>query len=317
MYLLVLRGRHALEKRTEASFRAAFNFFNEAINLDPSYAPAYVGLADSQNMLANYGIVPPTEVLSRSLAAVQKALELDESSADAHRVLAFIHWQFQFDWMKAIAEYERALQLDPNSAITNYFFGIFLGVIGFFRKAEVFLRKAAEKDPLSLLIPSVQGWVLFFERRFEEALPHFHRVLAIDSNYHVAHWFLGETLVEMERFEEGIHALERALDLSGRTSRLLGYTGYAYGRAGKKDEAIKKLMELQKRQTEQYVPPYFLALVYWGLGEVNLAIDHLEQAYATKDTMIRDLKADAQWDRLWTEPRFQKLMEAMDYPKVY
>ncbi|HSE42114.1 MAG TPA: protein kinase, partial [Acidobacteriota bacterium] len=132
VYLLVLRGRHAIEKRTEASFRAAFNFFEQAIDLDPTYAPAYVGLADSQNMLVNYGFVPPREVLSRSLAAVQKALELDESSADAHRVLAFIHWQFQFEWRKAIEEYERALQLDPNSAITNYFFGVYLGVIGFF-----------------------------------------------------------------------------------------------------------------------------------------------------------------------------------------
>ncbi|HSE43210.1 MAG TPA: hypothetical protein VLH08_20800, partial [Acidobacteriota bacterium] len=148
-------------------------------------------------------------------------------------------------------------------------------------------------------------------------LPYFHRVLAIDSNYHLALWFLGETLVEMERFEEGIHTLERALELSGKTSRLLGYTGYAYGRAGKKDEALQKLVELQKRQTNQYVPPYFLALVYWGLGEKELALDQLEQAYTNKDTMIRDLKADAQWDRLRGEPRFQELMKAMDYPKMY
>jgi serine/threonine-protein kinase len=313
-YLLVLRGRHDLEKRTEASFRAALDFFQQAIDLDPTYPPAYLGVADSQSMLANYGFVPPAEIVARSLAAVKKALELDEASAEAHRILAFIHWQFQFEWKKAIAEYERSLELDPNSAITNYFYGVYLGVIGFFRKAEVFLKRAAEKDPLSLLIPSVQGWILFFERRFEDAIPNFQRVLSINPNYHLAHWFLGETLVEMGKFEEGIQSLEKALELSGQTSRLLGYTGYAYGRAGKKEEAHQMLRELQKRQKEQYVPPYFLALIYWGLGEADLAIDFLKQAYATKDTMLRDLKADAQWDRLRDEPRFQKLLQSMAYP---
>lgn len=316
VYLLVLRGRHAIEKRTEASFRAALEFFQKAIDLDPTYAPAYLGLADSQNMLANYGFVASKEIVSRSLAAVEKALQLDETSAEAHRVLAFIHWQFQFEWLKASAEYERSLELDPNSALTNYFFGAYLGVICFFRRSEVFLNRAAEKDPLSLLIPSVQGWVRFFERRFEEAIPYFHRVLAIDSNYHLALWFLGETLVEMGRFEEGIHSLERALDLSGKTSRLLGYTGYAYGRAGKKEEAHQTLNELKKRQAQGYVPPYFLALVYCGLGEAALAIDQLEQAYATKDTMIRDLKADAQWDTIHHEPGFQKLLQTMAYPNL-
>ncbi|MCI0444017.1 protein kinase [bacterium] len=314
VYLLVLRGRHAIEKRTEASFRVALDFFQQAIDRDPTYAPAYLGLADSQNMLANYGFVPPSEIVTRSLAAVDKALELDETSAETHRVLAFIHWQFQFDWTKAIAEYERSMELDPNSALTNYFFGVFLGVIGFFRKAEVFLKRAAEMDPLSLLIPSVQGWILFFEHRFEEAIPYFHRVLAIDANYHLAHWFLGETLIEMEKFEEGIESLDKALNLSGRSSRLLGYTGYAYGRAGKIEEARQKLIELQKRESERYVPPYFLALVHCGLGEVSLALDRLEQAFSTKDSMLRDLKSDRQWDRIHSEPRFQKLLQAMAYP---
>jgi serine/threonine-protein kinase len=315
VYLLILRGRHSLEKRTESSFHSALDFFQQAINIDPTYAPAYVGLADSLSMFANYGFVPSREIVPRSLAAIKEALELDETSADAHRVLAFIHWQFQFDWTKAIAEYERALELDPNSAIANYFFGVFLGVIGLFRKGEIYLQRAAEKDPLSFVIPSVQGWILFFERRFEEAIPFFQRVLAIDPNYHLALWFMGETLVEMGKFEEGIQSLERALDLSGRSSRLLGYTGYAYGRAGKKENAHQMLMELQKRKAERYVPPYFLALVYCGLGEANLAIDLLEQAYATEDTMIRDLKADAQWDRLHSEPRFQNLLAKMAYPK--
>jgi eukaryotic-like serine/threonine-protein kinase len=317
VYLLVLKGRHAIEKRTESAFRAALNFFQEAIDRDPTYAPSYLGLADSQNMLANYGFVPQREVLKRSLAAVEKALELDERSAEAHRVLAFIHWQFQFEWKKAIAEYERSLELDANSALTNYFYGCFLGVIGFFEKSHLFLKRASEMDPLSLLIPSVQGWVRFFERRFEDAIPYYRRVLMIDPNYHVAQWFLGESLVELGNFDEGIEALEKALKLSGRISRLLGYLGYAYGRAGRITDAQNMLDELSTREKDRYVPPYFSALVYCGMGEKTRAIERLDQAYSVRDTMLRDLKADAQWDSLRDQTGFQELLQKMAFPETF
>ena len=136
VYLLDLRGRHANEKRNESGFRTGVEVFQQAIDRDPTYAPAYAGLAESLSMLANYGIVAPPEVMPRILAAAQKALDLDESSADAHRVLAFVRWQFEFAWHEAMTEYERALELGPNSALTNYWFGIFLAVIGFFDRAH-------------------------------------------------------------------------------------------------------------------------------------------------------------------------------------
>jgi serine/threonine protein kinase/tetratricopeptide (TPR) repeat protein len=315
VYLLDLRGRHAIEKRNESSFRTAVEVFQQSIDRDPTYAPSYAGLAESLSMLANYGIVAPPHVISRILAAAQKGLDLDESSADAHRVLAFVRWQFEFAWHEAITEYERALELAPNSALTNYWFGVFLSVIGFFDRAHVLLKRAQELDPLSLVIPAVQGWTYFFARRFEEALPYYRRVLAVDANHHVTLWFLGEALVELGTYDEGIAALDKALALSGRISRLLGYVGYAYGRAGRGDDARRMLAELESREREQYVPPYFPALVHCGLGETEPALDRLEQAYAVRDTMIRDLKADPAWDRLCSEPRFQTLMRKMAYPE--
>ena len=175
VYLLDLRGRHANEKRNESGFRTGVEVFQQAIDRDPTYAPAYAGLAESLSMLANYGIVSPPEVMPRILAAAQKALDLDESSADAHRVLAFVRWQFEFAWHEAMLEYERALELGPNSALTNYWFGIFLAVIGFFDRARGFLKRAQELDPLSLVIPAVQGWTYFFARRFEEAIPYYRK----------------------------------------------------------------------------------------------------------------------------------------------
>ena len=315
VYLLDLRGRHANEKRNESGFRTGVELFQQAIDRDPTYAPAYAGLAESLSMLANYGIVAPPEVMPRILAAAQKALDLDESSADAHRVLAFVRWQFEFAWHEAMTEYERALELGPNSALTNYWFGIFLAVIGFFDRAHILLKRAQELDPLSLVIPTVQGWTYFFARRFADALPYYRRVLAVDANHYLALWFLGETLVELGNYDEGIAALDKALALSGRISRLLGYVGYAYGRAGRGDDARRMLAELEARERNQYVPPYFPALVHCGLGETEHALDRLEQAYAVRDTMIRDLKADPLWDRLLSEPRFEALMRKMAYPQ--
>jgi serine/threonine protein kinase/tetratricopeptide (TPR) repeat protein len=316
VYLLDLRGRHLWEKRTERGFRAALELFEEARDRDPAYAPAYVGIAESLNMLANYGLIPPRELKARSLAAVQKALQLDEHSSEAHRVLAFIHWQFDFRWQEAIREYERALELEPNSAVSTYWFGACCGVIGLFERSRALLDRAEQLDPLSLIVPSVQGWVRFFERRFDDALPYYRKVLRLDPDFHMAHWFMGETLVEMGRFDEGVASLERALDTSGRSSRLLGYVGYAYGRAGRTADASACLAELEEREQAGYVPPYFFALISLGQGQWETALDMLERALAEGDTMIRDLRADAQWDHMPPNPRFDALMARLAYPTL-
>ena len=153
VYLLDLRGRHAREKRTETGFREALELFQRGIDLDPTYAPAYVGLAESLSMLANYGLVAPAEILPRTLAARTGRSTSTSRSADAHRVLAFVRWQFEFSWQVAVAEYERALELDPNSALTNYWFGAYLSVVGSFERGRSSGR-AEELDPLS---PGARG----------------------------------------------------------------------------------------------------------------------------------------------------------------
>ena len=128
-------------------------------------------------------------------------------------------------------------------------------------------------------------------------------------------WFLGEALVELGSHQEGIEALEKSLALSGRISRLLGYLGYAYGRAGRDRDARKMLEELEARERERYLPPYFPALVHCGLGETEDALDRLERSWAARDTMIRDLRADPHWDRMRSEPRFEALMRKMAFPQ--
>jgi TolB-like protein/tetratricopeptide (TPR) repeat protein len=315
VFLLDLRARHLWHQRTEAGFRAALRVFDEAVARDPAYAPAYLGIAESLNMLANYGLLPPKEVRPRALAAVERALELDPDSADAHRLLAFVHWQYDFRWQDAVREYERALELAPNSPDTTYWFGACLAVIGDLRRSDEVLGRARALDPLSLIVPSVQGWSRIFARRFEDALPYLDEVLRIDPDFHLALWFRGEALTEMGRHVEAVASLERAYERSGRTSRLLGYLGHAVGRAGDAGRARECLEELAARaRSGAYVPPYFPALVHAGLREHAAALDRLDESYATGDTMLRDVKADPHWDALRVEPRFRSLMARMAFP---
>jgi TolB-like protein/Flp pilus assembly protein TadD len=311
VYLLDLQGRHHWNTRTERGSLAAVHCFRQAIDRDPTYGPAYVGLADAYGMLANYGIEKPRDIHAKALAAAERALTLDPESAEVHRILAFVRWQFEFDWESAAGEYERALALEPNSALTTYWYGVFLGVVGQHHRGVALLRRAGELDPLSLLIPAAQGWLHYFARQYGAALPYYRRVLEVDPDHYVTLWFLGETLVELGEYAEGIGALERSLELSGRISRLFGYLGYAYGRAGRGEEARGALAELEARRRERYVPPYFSALVLSGLRDVEGTLARLEQAWSERDTMIRDLRADSQWDWLHDQPRFQRLLERM------
>lgn len=315
VFLLDLRARHLWHQRTEAGFRAALRLFDDAVARDPAYAPAYLGIAESLNMLANYGLLPPKEVRPRVLAAVERALELDPDSADAHRLLAFIRWQYDFRWQEAVCEYERALELAPNASGTTYWFGACLAVIGDLRRADELLERARSLDPLSLVVPSVQGWSRIFARRFQDALPYLDEVLHIDPDFHLALWFRGEALTEMGRHVEAIASLEHAFERGGRTSRLLGYLGHAAGRAGDAARARECLDELAARaRSGDYVPPYFPALVHAGLREHAAALDCLEESYAAGDTMLRDLKADPHWDALRSDSRFRSLMAKMAFP---
>lgn len=314
VYRLYLQGRHYWNMRTEASFNLAARTYRKALDIDATWAPAWVGLAESLNMLSNYGLQHTAQVAGQARDAIERALELDESSADAHRTRAFIMWTFDYDWGPALSEYERALELDPSSDLTHYFYGLYLGVIGQFDRSHALLARAAELDPLSLVIPSAQGWVFMFARRFADAERALRRVLEVDPEFFLANWWLGEALVELGKHDEGIASLEKALSLSKGISRLVGYLGYAYGVAGRADEARRQLAELRERERAGYVPPYFFALVHCGLGEKEHALDRLEQAYAVRDTMLRDLKADPHWDRLAGEPRLLALIERMAYP---
>jgi tetratricopeptide (TPR) repeat protein len=308
---LLIRGRHLWNKRTEESLRTALRCFQEVTDRDPLQAKAWIGIADTLNLLSNYGIAPPGDSLIRVRAAVAQAVELEGESGDALRALALAAWQFEFDWTEAERLYRRALEADSGSALTHHWYGVLLGVTRRFDEGLAHFAQAEALDPLSLISLATRGWFSLFAGRPEEAHAILRRVFSLDINYFPAYWFDGQALAVLGRLEEAIRSLSRAIELGGRTSRMLGYLGYATGLCGRREQARMLLDELRERAREDYVPPYFEALVLAGLDERAGALDQLERGLALRDTMIRDLAIDTPWWSFREEPRYQALLRAM------
>jgi TolB-like protein len=314
VFLLDLQGRRRMESRTEEGLRAALLCFQQALDLDPTYGTSFIGMARAHNMLANYGIEAPAQARPRVRAAIEKALELGADEAEAQGELAQMLWQFDFDWHAADAAYERALALAPGNARLWYWRGTMLSVSGRFDAGLAALARSEELDPLSPIVPANRGWVFYFARRHDDAIAALRDVLALNPDLAPAHWFLGMALTAQGDHAGAIRSYEASIARTGRISRLLGYLGHAYGRAGRREEAEQLLKQLAQRARTSYVPAYFSALVYAGLGQRELALAELERALVQRDTMLRDLLVDASFDTLRDDPRFQELIAALHFP---
>ncbi len=308
---LLVRGHHLWSRRTESSLRAALDCFQQVIDRDPLQPKAWIGLADSLNLLSNYGFAPPGDSLRRVRAAVTRAVDLEGESSDGLRAQALATWQFDFDWAEAARLYQRALGLDTGNALTHHWYAVLLGVTEQYEESAAHFALAEALDPLPLISLATRGWFLLFAGRPEEAHAIEKRVLSLDAAYFPAWWFDGQALGALGRHDEAIQSFERAIQLSGRTGRMLGYLGNALGRAGRQAEARALLEELGQRSREEYIPPYFPAMIHAGLGEMPAALDRLEQSIATRDTMVRDLAVDTPWWPLVDEPRYQAALRAL------
>jgi tetratricopeptide (TPR) repeat protein/tRNA A-37 threonylcarbamoyl transferase component Bud32 len=308
---LLIRGRHLWNKRTHESLMAALACFQQVIDRDPLQPKAWIGIAETLNLLSNYGLTAPGDGAIRVRAAVARAVELEGESGDALRALALAAWQFEFAWSEAETLYRRALATDPGSALTHHWYGVLLGVTRRFDEALAHFAQAETLDPLSLISLATRGWFTLFSGRAEEARAILRRVISLDVAYWPAYWFDGQALAALGRHEEAILSFGRAIELGGRTSRMLAYLGHASGLAGRRDEAKGLLDELRHREEEHYVPPYFKAIVLAGLDARPEALDLLAEALQTRDTMIRDLAIDTPWWALRDEPAYRALLDRM------
>jgi TolB-like protein/DNA-binding winged helix-turn-helix (wHTH) protein/Tfp pilus assembly protein PilF len=305
-----LQGRYLYwNKRTEENLNKAIEHLQSAIKEDPSYAAAYVGLADCYNALGNvqFGALPPIEARRHSVEAATKALELDASSAEAHNALGYAN---HYDWQWAAAEnyFRRAIELNPNYANAHNFYANYLMSRGRVDESIAASNRARELDPFSLAISVNRGFLLENARRYNEAIDQLRSVISMDPNHYQAYWFLSHTYAANKQFAEAVAAGEKAVDLSQRAPGALGILGLAYGLAGDKTEATKILKELLELNKSRYVTPAALVNVYVGLGDKDQAFVWLEKAYQERSNYIAYVEVFPILDPVRSDQRFADLV---------
>jgi len=307
-----LQGRYLYwNRRTEENLHKAIGFFQSAVKEDPTYAPAYVGLADCYNSLGTemIGALPPMEARRQAEEASNKALEIDNEMAEAHAALGFVK-HYNWDWTAAEREFKLAIEINPNYAYAHDCYASFLVSRGRVEEAIAEANRAQELDPFSLAISVKRGFILENARRYDEAIEQLRRVIAMDQDNYQAHWFLGHTYAASGRFDEAIATAEKAAALS-RTPGALGFLGMCYGLAGRKAEATKILNELLELKRRRYVTPPALANVYIGLGDKDQAFFWLEKAYQERCNYLAYLKVFPADDPLRSDPRIDDLLRRM------
>ena len=309
-YELYLKGRFFWNKRTGTDLRKAIDYFNQAIAKDPNYALAYSGLADSYLLLSAYGAAAPKDSIPQAKAAVKRALELDDTLAEAHASSGRIISGFDFDSQKAIAEFERALELNPNYATAHHWFAAGpLLALARFDESIAEGKRSIELDPLSMINNADFGNDYYFARRYDEAIAQLRKTIEIEPHSYLARYYLGEALQLKGQLPDAIAEYRRAVELDD-DAFALALLGQSYARAGRRDEANKILTQLNQEAKTRYVDAYGVGLLFLGLGDKNHAMDELERAYRENDGGdIYNIRIDPMLDDLRGDPRFEALAE--------
>lgn len=308
VYESYLKGRFAFEKsNSRAALEQSIVYFERAIQMDPTFAPAYIGLADASSDLGTVFIgAPPGKTRPAVISAARKALELDPDLAEAHVLLANV-LQEQWHWADAEAEYRRALELNPNDADAYKGFALWLVCQGRTDEAVAWAKRGRELDPLAVSGDSI-GWILFQSHRYGEAIRELRSALAVQPNDASALLYLGFALVANGQPGDAIPVLERAISVSNGSPAATGVLIRAYSHAGRRGDALRVLAELQKRRRAGYVPAGAFVNAYLGLGEADQAFDWLEQAYKEQSNILQFLKVHPYFDPLRSDRRFAVLV---------
>jgi DNA-binding winged helix-turn-helix (wHTH) protein/TolB-like protein/Tfp pilus assembly protein PilF len=312
-YQAYLKGRYFWNKRTPEGFRKAIEYFNRAIELDLTYAEAYAGLADSYLLLGGYGVEAQRETLPKARAAAFKAIELDETLSEPHVTLALILQNYD-DWAAVEKEYKRAIELNPNYGTAHAWYGEFLAFWGRFDEGIAEIKRGQALDPLSLIINTDVGKVYYLARQYDLAIEQLKKTLEMDPNFNMAHGLLGLSYAHTGKYEEAIAELRKIENLED-DPQLLSWLGYIYGVAGKSEEARKVLTRLNALSKQTYVSPFFMLLIYTGLGEKDEAFKWLERTLGDQVAGPIAFKVHPDFDSLRSDPRFPDLLRRAGLPQ--
>ena len=285
-YNLYLKGRHLLDKMTLEAHSKSIEYFQQAIERDPNYALAYAGLAESYLWLGFMESISPKEVYPKAKEAALKALELDDTIVEAWASLASVKSYFDWNWAGAEKEFKHAVELNPNSAIPHFQYGLYLGNLGRFDEAVAETARALELDPLSARWTQSLGYYYFLWGKYEEAIGQLQNAIELDPSFPLAYWNLGAVYLQKRLYEEAIPEFQKAETLSGGAPFCKAGLAYAYGVAGRRDEAIKVLHQLEQPSKQTYVSSLWNVWIYTSLGETDQAFQWLDKAYKERASML-------------------------------
>jgi DNA-binding winged helix-turn-helix (wHTH) protein/TolB-like protein/Flp pilus assembly protein TadD len=311
-YQLYMRGRYHWGKINSADWNKAIEYFNRAIEKDPDYALAYTGLADAYVSIVADSLLAKTEAIPKAKQAAMTALKLDDALAEAHVSLGRIKAFYDWDWSGAEREFERAIELNPNSGDAHREYAGYLTTVGRNEQAITEAKQARELDPLSLLANYHVAWALISARRYDEAIEQSRQAL---GTFPQAHYWIGMAYIGKERYGEAIAEFEQKLSLAKDDTITRAHLGYAYGASGRRGEAERVLTELKELFKQQQASPYYVAIIYAGLGEKDQAFEWLEKAYREHSRPLGGLKVNPVWDNLRLDTRFADLLRRMGLPQ--
>ena len=308
-YQSYLRGRYHWNKRSGDELKKAIEQFQQAIDRDPNYALAYAGLADCYMLLEQYAGVPTSETAAKTLAAAERALAIDDSLAEAHTSLAF-HYHQSWRWEESEREFKRAISLNPNYPTARHWYQILLEALGRNDEAFAEIKRALELDPLSPVLEVNIGDAYARRGDLDSAMEHAKRLVQLDPNFPLAHHIYGLVYMKQRRYADAIGEFQQNVT-NDRSAYSLSYLGHAYAMAGRRDEAMAVLKELEGKYNKRESLAQYQAAVYAGLGDKDQAFGWLEKGFQARNATLVFLVFDLTFDPLRGDPRYADLLRRM------
>jgi TolB-like protein/Tfp pilus assembly protein PilF len=313
-YQLCLKGRYHWNKRSPEGARKAIDYFQQALAKNPNSSQAYAGLADTYAYLSFFNVVPPREAMPKAKAAAEKALEIDNHLAEAHVSLGYVSFTYDFIWPAAGKHFAQALALNPSYCRAHTFYPFYLSSVGQSEDAFAVAKRALDLDPASPAVSHSLAVQLYLARQFDQAIEQVHNTLQLDANFPISYQLLGEVYISKGMCRKALASLETYCALSRSCAASLGLVGYSHARLHERSQALRMIEELRAASKQNFVPAFFFALVYAGLGDNDLAFLWLEKAYEERFNRLAYLKLDALWDPLRSDPRFKNLLRRIGIP---
>jgi DNA-binding winged helix-turn-helix (wHTH) protein/Flp pilus assembly protein TadD len=310
VYQLYVKGHFFWDKRTEEGIKKSIEYFEQAIKLDPNYAPAYAGLAVSYVTTAYREMVSPADAGPRAEAAARKALEIDEQLGQAHSALGVLHFR-NLEWSEGVRAFQRAIDLNPSYSTAHMWHSYYLMALGRFDEAVAEAKRALELEPLSLIINTQMGTPFFYMRQYDRAIEQYQKALEMDPQFPPARYWLGRAYTQKGAYSEAIEVLWQTVAANPRLWAYITPLAYAHAVSGQRSEAVKLLDELREQAKQRSISAYYIALIYAGLGEKDQAFVWLEKAYRENADGVIFLNVEPGFDGLRSDPRFHDLLRHM------